>query len=79
MVAAISGGLLADVAPDRYGAFQATYRDDPAGFARDCIEWSADEGLADYQAEVPDALVAYRRVSVRAPHAFRPSPSCGSL
>ena len=55
------------------------YLHDPAGFARDCINWDAvpgskDEGhgegakgLADYQAEILELLDEKQRVAVRGP------------
>ncbi|HVD04285.1 MAG TPA: hypothetical protein VNF75_09180 [Candidatus Dormibacteraeota bacterium] len=44
------------------------WRDDPVGFARDCIEWPAGATLAPYQAEVLSSLVAKRRIASRSPH-----------
>jgi hypothetical protein len=51
-----------------YSVFQAAYRHDPAAFARDCIQWEADSGLADYQAEILDSLVKHHRIAVRSLH-----------
>lgn len=51
----------------------AVYRDDPVGFARDCIYWPRGRktgiagGLAEYQEEVLTALVEHERVAVRGP------------
>jgi hypothetical protein len=52
----------------RYQYFQNKYFDDPAGFARDCINWKTGEGLAKYQENALSSLVTKRRVSVRGPH-----------
>lgn len=60
------------LSPDKYAAFkkpksEGGYYDDPAGFARECIEWDEEkgEGLADYQAEILGAIMEKKRVSVR--------------
>jgi len=53
---------------EAFRAFQRRYRDDPAAFARDCVEWPAGEGLTPYQAEILAAIPEKRRVAVRAPH-----------
>lgn len=50
-----------------YRIFQEKYRDDPAGFVSDCIEWGKDKP-ADYQLEIANQLPIRRKVSVRAPH-----------
>lgn len=48
---------------------QLKYWDDPAGWVRDCIDWREnEEGIADYQEEIMNALPEKRRVSARAPH-----------
>lgn len=44
------------------------YYNDPAGFARDAIDWPEGKSLAPYQAEVLAAIPDKRRVSVRGPH-----------
>ncbi len=49
-------------------AFKKKYRNDPAGFVRDCFSWSVDENPADYQLEILTALVKNRRAAIRAPH-----------
>ena len=43
------------------------YYNDPAGFARDCIDWGEDS-LAPYQFEALEALAEHHRVSVRSLH-----------
>ena len=48
--------------------FKRTYRDDPAGFVRDCFVWPIDEGPADYQLEILSTLVEQKRIAVRSPH-----------
>lgn len=44
------------------------YMYDPAGWARDCIDWGPDGGMTPYQGEILDAIPAKRRVAVRGPH-----------
>lgn len=44
------------------------YRGDPAGFARDCIDWPEGEGLTPYQQEILTELVTAGRVAARGPH-----------
>src|ERR1039458_5773807 len=44
------------------------WHDDPAGFARDCINWPAGTRLEGYQAGVLDAVVKGKRESVVSPH-----------
>lgn len=51
-----------------YAEFQKRYQFDCAGFARECIAWAPGEGLTDYQIEIMEALIKYRRVCVRGPH-----------
>lgn len=61
---------------ERRKAFQAKYRYDAAGFARDCINWArfpkqsaiedAASGLAPYQEDVLNLLSANERLAVRA-------------
>ncbi len=59
------------LAPQQSGV--AIYRDDPVGFARDCIHWPRGRktgtagGLAEYQEEVLQALVEHQRVAIRGP------------
>lgn len=43
------------------------YRDDPAGFVRDCIKWKPGEKPAPYQLSNLEALVKHNRVCVRGP------------
>jgi hypothetical protein len=47
---------------------KSTYYDDPAGFAKHCIQWPKDQGLTSYQDEVMTALARERRAAVRGPH-----------
>jgi hypothetical protein len=51
-----------------YDSFRRKYRDDPVGFARDCIDWRGEEGLTFYQEAASNALVRYKRVAERGPH-----------
>lgn len=44
------------------------YLYDPAGWARDVIDWHDDEGLTAYQDEVLSAIPVRKRVAVRGPH-----------
>lgn len=53
---------------ERYYQFQKTYYHDPAGFARDCFVFPPGEDFADYQYDILDKLIEYRRVAVRGPH-----------
>jgi len=53
---------------DKYALFQLTYRDDPVGFMRDCIEWPKATGPAPYQDEILRTLPIEKRVAVRGPH-----------
>lgn len=41
---------------------------DPVAWARDCINWDTDAGLAFYQNAILDALVQHHRVAIRGPH-----------
>ena len=51
-----------------YSQFRKKYRDDPVGFARDCIKWEKGDGLAPYQEEILSLIPQERRVAVRGPH-----------
>jgi len=53
------------LAPD---VFRTTYRDDPVGFARDCIAWPPGQALRGYQAEALTLLATRRRAAIRGPH-----------
>lgn len=53
---------------DAFRTFQTKYRNDPAGFSRDCIIWKAGEGLSPYQNEAIMLLPERRRLSVRGAH-----------
>lgn len=52
---------------DAYSTFKAKYRDDPAGFIRDCIDWRADDP-AGYQLQAAGDLARFRREAIRGPH-----------
>lgn len=51
---------------EQYRRFQGRYWSDPAGFARDCIDWR-DGGLFPYQERGLQALAEHDRVSIRGP------------
>ena len=51
-----------------YSVFQETYYYDPVGFAQDCIDWSKGDSLTDYQIEILNNLIKYKRVCIRSPH-----------
>ena len=51
-----------------YSTFKLTYRNDPAGFVRDCIHWQPGEGLTFYQEKILTELSVKRRVCVRGLH-----------
>jgi hypothetical protein len=53
---------------DRYSSFRNKYRNDPAGFVRDCIAWDEGDGPAPYQTDAMEALPVERRVTIRGPH-----------
>lgn len=44
------------------------YMYDPAGWARDCIDWGDDGGISAYQGDILDAIPRERRVAARGPH-----------
>jgi hypothetical protein len=48
--------------------FKTKYRNDPAGFIRDCVTFPAGEEPTPYQLEMANELPERRRVSVRGPH-----------
>jgi hypothetical protein len=52
-----------------FKTFQAVYHDRPVEFAAHCIQWRESETLTQYQQEILAALVTFRRVCVRSPHA----------
>jgi hypothetical protein len=52
---------------DPYARFQQIYRNNPAGFIIDCVDWR-DEAPAVYQLDSSSKLNSEKRVSVRAPH-----------
>ena len=51
-----------------YTEFQNRYRNDFAGFIRDCIIWKEGEGPSFYQEEIARDLVTYKRECDRGPH-----------
>jgi len=44
------------------------YLYDPAGWARDCVDWGEDGGVTGYQGEILGAIPVRKRVAVRGPH-----------
>ena len=48
--------------------FKTKYRDDPAGFIRDCINFPKGETASDYQIEIAGKLEERKRAAVRGPH-----------
>src|SRR3989304_4567584 len=52
----------------RYDHFQHPYRDAPAAFIHDCVDWEGGSP-ADYQTDIAERLISKRRVAVRASHA----------
>jgi hypothetical protein len=53
---------------DRAAFVARRYRDDPVGFARDCIRWPVGGGLAPHQERALAELVERKRVAERGPH-----------
>lgn len=56
---------------DTYSTFKTKYRNDPAGFVRDCIDWEQtphSDGAAFYQIEILNEIPKQHRISVRGPH-----------
>jgi hypothetical protein len=51
-----------------YDRFRLRYRDEPAAFVRDCLQWRNGESPSDYQFELVGQLPLRRRVAVRGPH-----------
>lgn len=49
-------------------ARRTTWLHDPAGFARDCVNWPPGGEPTEYQVEVLSALAEHRRVAARSPH-----------
>lgn len=47
---------------------KSTYYDDPAGFAKHCIQWPREQGLTEYQNDILTALGVEKRAAVRGPH-----------
>jgi hypothetical protein len=60
--------LLATTRPDTYRQFQERYRNSAVDFVCDCIHFRRGQGPTDYQLELLDDLVRYRRISFRGPH-----------
>lgn len=60
----------ADTGKIAYATFRRRYWDDPAGFAKDCIDWQGAKalGLFPYQQEVMQAIAKNNRVCARGPH-----------
>lgn len=53
---------------DKYAEFRRAYRDNPAAFVMDCIQWKDNEKPTDYQLEIITDLEHYKRESARGPH-----------
>lgn len=47
---------------------KSLYYDDPAGWARNCIQWPAGQELAPYQAEIMTQLASNSKAAARGPH-----------
>jgi hypothetical protein len=60
--------LETDVIRSDYDNFVAKYKDDPAGFVRDCIEFREGESPHQYQLDILEGLIDNGRYCVRAPH-----------
>lgn len=48
--------------------FQIKYRDDPAGFVRECFLWREDEQPSAYQIKALEQIPKRKRVCIRGPH-----------
>lgn len=64
----MSQDIFASRLADRLDPPAYRYLYDPAGWARDCINWTAGACLTAYQEDVLAALPTRRRVAVRGPH-----------
>jgi hypothetical protein len=51
----------------KYAEFKAKYFDRPAQFALDCFTWKNDKYPVDYQLEILDDIVRYKRECARGP------------
>jgi hypothetical protein len=51
-----------------YDKFKDKYRNDPAGFIRDCFKWKEGEGPTFYQEEILEELMEFKRIAIRGPH-----------
>jgi hypothetical protein len=60
--------MAAESKADPYRAFQERYRDSPRGFVTDCVDFRRGDGPTDYQFELLDDLISYRKISFRGPH-----------
>ncbi len=52
------------------------YMHDPAGWARDALDWGPGEGLTAYQDDILAALPEHHRVAVRGPHGLGKALLC---
>jgi len=70
MLADVFAASLADLIdpPQTVEPTRSRWHDDPAGFARECIDWRGGSGLTPYQSEILDAVPREKRVAVRGPH-----------
>lgn len=64
----IETGIAPATSFDEYTVFRNKYREDPAAFCLDCIQWKKGEHPTDYQLEIMCNILKYRRESVRGPH-----------
>jgi hypothetical protein len=64
----VAQAVVKDLRADEAKAEVRRYLYDPAGWARDCIDWRAGGCLTAYQQDVLAALPVKRRVAVRGPH-----------
>ena len=51
-----------------YKVFKLRYKDDPAGFVKECIRWPQGGGPTEYQEEILNNIVVAKRLSLRGPH-----------
>ncbi len=51
-----------------YSVFRKTYRNNLAGFVRDCIMFPESEGMTPYQEEALATLPSAKRLAIRGPH-----------
>ncbi len=62
-----------------YGVFRQTYRNKPAAFVFDCINWSEGQGPTAYQEEILTELPLRKRIAVRSPHGAGKTACCAWL